>query len=323
MAIKIDARRKVIFGGIQTAWDASASLVASSVLLTQNCAALIYQGDTEEITYDGDTGRDVPQLTNNPYNSLEFDAWVAGSGTAGTAPPAGAFLRMCGLSETVATGTSVTYASIVDQADVEFGTLEMRRKISASRHYLYRTINAVGQVGIDLPANGRGRYNFRTLQGDHVTPSDVASWTTPSYGTQKTNAALMVDSTNVPTLTIDSQDICAEAYNCPNLAGFEVVRNDLPNCEGVTLREVPIDATITFRMPDWTTELNPFSEAETTSGENRLAFSLVYGTAAGKILTLSSTETQLIGVQDATLRDGSIGISCTLRHLNGISQVWT
>jgi hypothetical protein len=156
-----------------------------------------------------------------------------------------------------------------------------------------------------------------------LSTTNEASWTTPSYGTQKSNAALLVDSTNVPTLTIDSQDICAESYNCPNLAGFEVVRNDIPNCEGVTLREVPIDATITFRMPDWTSELNPFSEAETTAGENRVPFSLVYGTAAGKVLTLSSTETQLIGVQDAELSDGSVGITCTLRHLNGLSQVWT
>src|ERR1044071_9538624 len=43
---------------------------------------------------------------------ITFGVEMKGSGSAGTAPPAGPLLRACGLSETIVASTSVTYASI-------------------------------------------------------------------------------------------------------------------------------------------------------------------------------------------------------------------
>lgn len=323
MSKKLVFKEKYLFGGIQTAYDTPATLTATSILLSQDLGVTAYGGDKEEIEYDGEAGRDVPVFVNNEYTMMQWNSWVRGSGTAGTAPVAGPFLRACGMDETIVATTSVAYSSLTDVSTLEYLTAEFRRKESDSAHYLYRMINAVGQVGIDLTAGQRARLNFTNFMGDYVRPSRVASWTAPTYGTQKTAIALQVNDDNTPTVTLDADDLCLQSLVIPNLGGWNVTRVDQPNCPGVEIEPVPIEGTIVFRQTDWATELNPWEYAETITGETRSVFQLVLGTTAGNILTLDSSEVQIIDPTHVEMPGGLTGVQATVRFLSGITLTFT
>ena len=70
------------------------------------------------------------QLLANTKVECTFSVELAGSGTAGTAPRYGSALKACGFSETVASGTSVTYEPI----SASFSSITIHYNVDGVRH---------------------------------------------------------------------------------------------------------------------------------------------------------------------------------------------
>ena len=75
-------------------------------------------------------------LLANTRVQITAECELAGSGTAGTAPRYGPLLKSCGFSETVASGTSVTYApvsSAISSCSIYYNTDGILHKITNCR----------------------------------------------------------------------------------------------------------------------------------------------------------------------------------------------
>ncbi len=117
------------------------------------------------------------QLLANTRVECTFSVELAGSGTAGTAPRFGKALKACGFSETVASGTSVTYDPIsaaFDSVTIHYNIDGVRHKVTGARGTFSITAN-VGEIPtIDF-----------TMTGVYVPPDDSAQ-PTVTYADQAT-----------------------------------------------------------------------------------------------------------------------------------------
>ena len=115
------------------------------------------------------------QLLANTKVECTFSVELAGSGTAGTAPQYGKAIQACGLSETIAAGTSVTYepeSSSFNSITIHYNIDGVRHKVTGCRGNL--TLNAtVGEIP-SLDFSFTGIYN---------APDDTAL-PTPTYSNQ-------------------------------------------------------------------------------------------------------------------------------------------
>ena len=115
------------------------------------------------------------QLLANTKVECTFSVELAGSGTAGTAPQYGKAIQACGLSETVAAGTSVKYepeSSGFNSVTIHYNIDGVRHKVTGCRGNL--TLNAtVGEIP-SLDFSFTGIYN---------APDDTAL-PTPTYANQ-------------------------------------------------------------------------------------------------------------------------------------------
>lgn len=67
----------------------------------------------------------LQRIYGGTLKTVTFDVEVKGSGTAGTPPELGAFLRCAGFGETIVASTSVTYAPVSDVDTHESGSLRL------------------------------------------------------------------------------------------------------------------------------------------------------------------------------------------------------
>tara|TARA_R110001592_G_scaffold117318_2_gene319245 strand:- start:3228 stop:4166 length:939 start_codon:yes stop_codon:yes gene_type:complete len=115
------------------------------------------------------------QLLANTKVECTFSVELAGSGAAGTAPQYGKAIQACGLSETIAANTSVTYepeSSAFNSVTIHYNIDGVRHKVTGCRGNL--TLNAtVGEIP-SLDFSFTGIYN---------APDDTAL-PTPTYANQ-------------------------------------------------------------------------------------------------------------------------------------------
>ena len=113
----------------------------------------------------------TPEL--NVHSALSF----AGSGTAGTAPRYGSALKACGLSETVASGTSVTYEPI----SANFSSVTIHYNVDGVRHIV---TGCRGNVALSAEVGAIPTLDF-TFTGIYNAPTDTAL-PSVTYGNQAT-----------------------------------------------------------------------------------------------------------------------------------------
>ena len=102
-------RKRVILIEAESSYGSDPTPAATDVVLVTDLSITPQSSDV--------VNRDVvrpylgssQQLLANTRVECTFSVEFAGSGTAGTAPRYGSALKACGFSETVASGTSVTY----------------------------------------------------------------------------------------------------------------------------------------------------------------------------------------------------------------------
>ena len=115
------------------------------------------------------------QLLANTKVECTFSVEMAGSGTAGTAPQYGKALKACGLSETVASGTSVSYEPV----SAAFSSITIHYMIDGIRH---KATGCRGTVSISAEVGSIPTLDF-SFTGIYNAPDDSALLT-PTYANQ-------------------------------------------------------------------------------------------------------------------------------------------
>ena len=102
----------------------------------------------------------------NTRVNVTFDVEMSGSGSAGTAPKYGAILKACGLSETVVSSTSVTYAPVTTPSN----SVTLFVNYDGIRH---KVTGARGTFSLNCEVNNIPRISF-SLTGIFNAPTDTA-----------------------------------------------------------------------------------------------------------------------------------------------------
>lgn len=219
-----------------------------------------------------------PQLVANTRVTVNFTVEYAGSGTAGTAPQYGPLLKACGMSETIVTDTSATYAPVSESFDsvtIYYSTDGLQHIVTGCR----------GTFSISLNANQIPVYNF-TMTGQYTAPTDTAD-PSPTYQNQadpeifndtNTTAFTLFSATS---LTLQSAEIDL---------GNEVVYRELVNSDKEVLI-VDRAATANFVIEAPTLATKDFFALSVASTEGNM--SITHGDTAGNIITLSAPSSSL------------------------------
>jgi len=218
------------------------------------------------------------QLLANTKVECTFSVELAGSGTAGTAPRYGSALKACGFSETISSGTSVTYAPISSS----FTSVTIHYNVDGVRHIVTGcrgtfVINAaVGEIpSIDFSFTGI--YNAPTdtalpsvTYGNQATPLIFKNGNTTGFQLLSYSGALM-------NLTMD--------------VGNSIVYRELVGgTKEVLLTDRAANGSVTIEAPTLA-QKDYFTAALTDSSLGNLTF--LHGTTAGNKVQLTSSKVDI------------------------------
>ena len=217
------------------------------------------------------------QLLANTSVEVTFSVELAGSGAAGTAPRYGAALKACGLSETVSSGTSVTYAPVsssFSSVTIHYNTDGVRHKITGARGTF--TINAsVGEIPT-IEFSFQGIYN---APDDSALPS-------VTYGNQATPLIFKNGNTSGFQLLSHAGSLMSVSMDCGNELAYrelvggtkEVLLVNRSSSGSVSLEAVALSSKDFFAA----------ALAETTGN-----LQFLHGTAAGNKVQFTSSKVDI------------------------------
>lgn len=107
-----------------------------------------------------------PEVRGKTYVEVKFSTELKGSGTAGTAPRLSPLFKACGLSETIVSSTSVTYAP--RSSSFESCTLYVYK--DGLKHII---TGCIGDYDVDFTAGETPKINW-TFKGIYTIPTDSA-----------------------------------------------------------------------------------------------------------------------------------------------------
>ena len=213
--------------------------------------------------------------------SVSLDVELSGSSAAGTAPAYGPLLKSCGLSETVASSTSVTYAPV----SASFSSCTIYCFYDGTRH---KITGCRGTVSFNLVAGQFATASFQFI-GNYVAPDGTAMSGTFTVANQA--AALEVNDANVTTATFHgatSQRIESFELALNNEVGF---KETMSNKEVILSNRAPGGTAVIEEPAIGTTDY--FAKAVAVATVNT---SLVLGGSAGNIVTINAAQTDITGV---------------------------
>jgi hypothetical protein len=300
----------------EVTYDTDSIPTGSELIRTRNLSMTPYAGTRITPEYDADGRRFRADINTQPSTVYSFDIDYAGSGTAGTAPSFGPIVEACGMSESISPGVSVTYA-IETSPDASVTIWGVRDEGTGQQ--LTKTTGVRGEIGISLQSGQLPTFNFRNMIGSYVRPVYDGTPLTESVSNQE--KGIPVNKTNTTTLTIASETICCESIVFDNL-GWTANRRNNPNCQETFLTPQRMTGTAVFLDPgintkDWYAAVESHASTPT---EN--AYSIVHGTAAGSILTLSGSKLVLTDIQETDV-NGIKALTCPFVLLDNWSLVLT
>ena len=159
-------RKRVILIEAESSYGTDPTPAATDVVLVRDLSITPQSSDV--------VNRDVvrpylgasEQLLANTSVECTFSVELAGSGTAGTAPRYGSALKACGFSETVSSGTSVTYAPISSS----FSSVTIHYNVDGVRHIV---TGCRGTFVINAAVGEIPSIDF-TFTGIYNAPTDTA-----------------------------------------------------------------------------------------------------------------------------------------------------
>lgn len=302
--------------GIQSARGTAAALTASSVLLVGNLEASIKLLDEENLSLNTDDPFFNPTIRSNLRNAFKCNVpWIY-SGTAGTASPLQPLFLCTGFDATVTAGSKVTYTR-APITGIDLATVVMQGDIDGANAYEYRAVDAIGEIGCNWEAGKIPKFAINNLMGNFILPSSVTK-VTPAWGTQKTNIGEQWEGTIAYTgkYTIGGVDktLCLTSMSIDNLAGYTVKRITYAGCSGMTIPSIaPSKLTVTYRIPDFATEFNPWNLPNAGIG---VEFGC--GSVAGRKIKIACASMEPIGeIKRTKGPDGNTFITQTLNALTG------
>ena len=271
-------RKRVILIEAESSYGTDPTPAATDVVLVRDLSITPQSSDV--------VNRDVvrpylgasQQLLANTRVECTFSVELAGSGAAGTAPRYGSALKACGFSETVSSGTSVTYAPISSS----FSSVTIHYNVDGVRHIVTGcrgtfVINAaVGEIpSIDFTFTGI--YNAPTdtalpsvTYGNQATPLIFKNGNTTGFQLLSYSGALM-------NLTMD-------------VSNSLVYRELVGGTKEVLITDRAANGSVTIEAPTLA-QKDYFTAALTDSSLGNLTF--LHGTTAGNKVQLTSTKVDI------------------------------
>jgi len=270
-------RKRVILIEAESSYGTDPTPTATDVVLVRDLSITPQSSDV--------VSRDVvrpflgafQQLLANTSVEVTFSVELAGSGAAGTAPRYGAALKACGLSETVSSGTSVTYAPVsssFSSVTIHYNTDGVRHKITGARGSF--TINAsVGEIPT-IEFSFQGIYN---APDDSALPS-------VTYGNQATPLIFKNGNTSGFQLLSHAGSLMSVSMDCGNELAYrelvggtkEVLLVNRSSSGSVSLEAVALSSKDFFAA----------ALAETTGN-----LQFLHGTAAGNKVQFTSSKVDI------------------------------
>jgi hypothetical protein len=218
------------------------------------------------------------QLLANTRVECTFSVEFAGSGTAGTAPRYGKALQACGLSETVAAGTSVTYAPVSSS----FSSVTIYYNIDGVRH---RVTGCRGTFVLNANVGEIPTIDF-TFTGIYNAPEDSAL---PSVTYADQVPPLIFKNGNTDSFQLLSFSGCLQSVTFD--VGNNLVYRDLIGCtKEVLITDRASTGTVVIEMIP-IADKDYFAAALTDQSLGNLTFQ--HGTTAGNIIDFSSTKVDI------------------------------
>lgn len=275
-------RNKVLLAKLESTYGTDATPTGAEALLTRDVQINTFQGNTEEIDYDKPYLGSGKSIFTGPHTTISFTIDLAGSGvdpaTTATAPAFGDLLKACKMTETVNASTDVTYTPNSNGSD------------SVTLYYyqdgqLHAIVGCRGTFTIELVREQLPKLNF-TFTGLRVAPTTAAAPAPtghsdfveplPVNDTYTSGFDLMGYSPNMESVSIDIGNNVV--YR--NVVGCEQAIITDRNATGQTVIELPPLASHDY-------DADVFNHTQST-------FAVTHGNTAGNIVTLSSSQTQLI-----------------------------
>jgi len=218
------------------------------------------------------------QLLANTRVECTFSVEFAGSGAAGTAPRYGKALQACGLSETVAAGTSVTYAPVSSN----FSSVTIHYNIDGVRH---RVTGCRGTFVLNANVGEIPTIDF-TFTGIYNAPEDSAL---PSVTYADQVPPLIFKNGNTDSFELLSFSGCLQSVTFD--VGNNLVYRDLIGCsKEVLITDRASTGTVVIEMIP-IADKDYFAAALTDQSLGNLTFQ--HGTTAGNIIDFSSTKVDI------------------------------
>jgi len=289
-------RKKFLIAKIESTYGTDPSPVGGSdaVQVTNLELTPIESDNVQAAAFQGFIGNSTRgTLVANKRVSVTFDVELAGSGTAGTAPAFGPLLKSCGLSETVVSSTSVTYAPVSSS----FSSATIYCFYDGTQH---KITGARGTVSFNMTAGQFAVASFNFI-GIYNAPDGTAL--SGSFTVANQAAALEVNDTNVTTATF-------HGVTSSRIESFDLaLNNELLYKETASNKEV----LITNRAPGGTAVIEAPAIGTTDFFAKAVAVatgstSLVLGATGGNIVTVNAAQTDITGCSYADT-NGVIALS--------------
>ena len=218
------------------------------------------------------------QLLANTRVECTFSVEFCGSGTAGTAPRYGSALKACGLSETISSGTSVTYEPI----SANFSSITIHYNVDGVRHIV---TGCRGNVSLSAEVGAIPTLDF-TFTGIYNAPTDTAL-PSVTYGNQATPLIFKNGNTSSFQLLSFAGALQSLSFDIGNSI---VYRELVGGTKEVLLTDRAANGSVTIEAPTLA-QKDYFTAALTDTALGNLT--VTHGTAAGNICRLSSTKVDI------------------------------
>jgi hypothetical protein len=273
----ISWREKIVLFKIESSYGVDpVPTGAANAMLVTNARLTPMEGN--DVSRDLDTGYmgAQPTIPAELHAKLEFRVELQGSGAAGTPPAWGPLLRACAMAETISAGVSVTYNPV--STGHESGAFYFYVGDT-----LYKIGGARGTASVEIDAQGIPYLMF-SFTGLYSAPAED---TRPAPDLTAFQKPLLATSANTPTFTIGGTAFVMRRFKFD--LGNEVQNRFLIGAEAILItdRSEAVEATVEA-VP--LTTFDPYALA---AAQSALALSLVHGTEAGKIATLSAPAAQI------------------------------
>jgi len=270
-------RRRLILAKIESTYGTDSSPAGSNAVLVRNLEIQPLLSETVNRELVRPFLGQSEQLLSQTRVEVSFEVELAGSGTAGTAPAYGAVLRSCGLSETLVTSTSATYAPESDgfeSCTIYYHQDGIRHKVTGCRGTFEMSCE-VGQIPV---------ISF-TMTGIYNAPTDV-TLPTPTYTNQAT--PVIFKEGNTTSFSAFSYAGCLMSYSF-NMAN-DVIYRELVGCtKEILITNRAPSGTVVIEAPTITTKDFFTIATGTTTG----SITFQHGQTAGNRVTMTTAQSDL------------------------------